>query len=91
VLLPLSEQRETTAALNQYVVFESNSRSRIYCICADSKRRIGVSAIAKDPDRRGTAMQSVQLEEISVMRVAEKHTRGDNGVSRLAFAAVASE
>jgi len=52
MLLPLSEQHETTATLNYCVVFKVYSGLPVYSRWADSGRDVDVRAIAKDPDRR---------------------------------------
>lgn len=70
----LPEQDETAATINDFVVFHSDSRVCVYCVCADPERDLIVAAIAKNPDRRGTAMQSVQPEEVSIVRIAKNHS-----------------
>src|SRR5437762_1750603 len=90
-LVLLSEQDETAATINDFVVIHSDPRTCVYCICADPERNINVLAIAKDPDRRRPALKSVEPEEVPIVRVTEQPSRGNSRFLWLALTAVTRE
>ena len=58
--------------IKECVVFDTNSRFCIYRRWADPKGAVAVGAIAENPNRRRPVIQSIQPEQVSVMRVAEQ-------------------